>query len=236
MPFNQLQRRDSWPPTILRIHDEDHDEEESAIDENPFAYFLSSPEDLDIDDEDLEDLSAGIEPTSSGKPRVRSVSPFALRRVPLDGDAEEDEDLDLTMPLSLRDFSEQFLTDGRKSRQGNRPPTEGLGISIPHFHVGRGRARVRLPPSRGRGNGMTRSLPARRPHSWHAPSPDMHMIAEERESDEGSQVKDKTEEEKDVEDKDEKGKGVLVHKRMTQAEEELSNPSPKLKKRVHWAL
>ena len=224
MPFNELQRRDSWPPTVMRIRDnETITEDTSAIDENPFVFFLTSPEDIE-DDDDLEDLSAGIE-AASKSPQIREVSPSAIQRSrPLLEDDDEEVEYGLAMPLSLKEFSSRH-TDGRKSRQEHRTEDmlAGLGIAIPDFGAKRGRATLRLTPSRsGHGRGQTRSLSARRPHSWRIPSPDIGTIKEERESDDGDD-----------------------ELRIPKQEKCLSAPpSPevtkkellKAKKRVHWAF
>jgi len=181
MPFNELQRRDSWPPTVVRIRDEEDDAD--AIDEDPFSFFLTSPEDIDDD----EDLSAGIE-SSIKTTSVREIFPSAIQRhSPPTALDNEDEEFGLAMPLSLKDFTRRHTNDGRKSRSSKRSEDglTGLGIAIPEGLSTRGRATVRLTPSRsGRGRGQTRSLSARRPRSWRAPSPDLGSIREEKESDE----------------------------------------------------
>jgi hypothetical protein len=223
MPFNELQRRDSWPPTIVRIRDETTAEETSAIDENPFSFFLTSPEDLD--DDDLEDLSAGIE-SSSKSPQVREISPSAIQRSPLPLEDEEDEEVEygFALPLSLKDFTQRH-SDGRRSRAEQRTEDrlKGLGIEIPEFAATRGRATVRLTPSRsGRRKGQTRSLSARRPHSWQVPSPDIGTIKEERESDDGEDVKEEPKQEISV--------SAPPSPEMTKKE------VVKLRKRVHWAF
>jgi len=220
MPFNELQRRDSWPPTILRINEDETDTME-AIDENPFSFFLTSPEDID---DTLEDISAGIEEGDEPRPRVRTISPSALQRAPMEN--ESHDAFGLGMPFSLRDFT-MAHTKGRELRGvAKREHPVGLGISgaLPEFSA-RGRAPIRLTPSRsGKGRGQTRSLSARRPHSWRAPSPDIGSIQEERESDDGDDSK------------------VEVKAASTQRQEtspaavvEVATP-PKKKKRVHWAL
>jgi len=231
MPYNELTRRDSWPPTIMRIRD-DETEVTDSIDENPFAFFLTSPEELD-DFLDDEDLSAGIETPDSSKSPVREVSPSTLQRLPAEpgADDEDDEDYDfgLAMPLSLKDFAIRH-TSGRKSRAGERPEDKlkGLGIAIPELSAKRGRPTVRLTPSRrGNGRGQTRSLSARRNTSWREPSPDIWTIKEERESD------------------DEKKTEEITHKIETPMSASAPattriggfvQQSPKPKKRVHWAI
>jgi len=238
MPFNELQRRDSWPPTIVRLRNEvEEDEEASEIDDDPFSFFLTSPDDI-IDDD--EDLSAGIESSTSPKTlQVCEVSPSTIQKhsppLPIDdedeGEYDEDEDIDfgLAMPLSLKDFSRKHtnVNDGRQSRSSQRAEDglKGLGISVPEFTPTlRGRAVVRLTP--GRGRGQTRSLSARRPRSWRAPSPDLGSIMEERESDE------------DIRNEE----GLVpriefsVSAPATSYMEQATALPAKPKKRVHWAF
>jgi hypothetical protein len=125
MPFNELQRRDSWPPTVLRLHDATA-EDTKDIDEDPFSFFLTSPDDVDLDDD--EDLSAGIESSSKPTP-VRSISPSEIQKhsppspspLPfIDSDEDEEYDYGLSMPLSLKDFTARHTNDGRKSRSSQR--------------------------------------------------------------------------------------------------------------------
>jgi hypothetical protein len=224
MPFNELLRRDSWPPTIVRIRDDAvMAEETSAIDENPFAFFLTSPEDLD--DDDLEDLSAGIE-TTSKSPQVREISPSAIQRSTplLEDDDDEELQYGFAMPVSLKDFTTRH-SDGRKSRQEQRTEDKlaGLGIVIPEGKARRGRATVRMTPSRsGRGRGQTRSLSARRPHSWQLPSPEIGTIKEERESDDGGDEQNVPKQEKCM---------------SAPSSPEAAKKAPvKPKKRVHWVF
>ena len=116
-------------------------------------------------------------------------------------------------------------TDGRKSRQEQRTEDKlaGLGIAIPEFTARRGRATVRLTPSRsGRGRGQTRSLSARRPHSWQVPSPDIGTIKEERESDDGEDEQNAPKQEMSVS--------------APSSPEAVIKGIVKPKKRVHWAF
>lgn len=220
MPFNQLQRRDSWPPTVIHLRDNADIEE---IDDDPFSYFLTSPD--EITDEDIDDFSAGIE-SDDEKSEVREISPSALQRAPLDiHDEDEDEDVlfGFAMPLSLKDFT-KLSTNGRESRAGHREQLKGLGISIPEFTNSRGRAKVRLASPRGRGKGQSRSVPLRRPHSWREPSPDLGSIREERES------------ENEEEGVKEKEKEIVSAPATARVESKaVATPKPK-KKKVHWAL
>jgi hypothetical protein len=226
MPYNELQRRDSWPPTIIHLRDAE-EENLDNIDDDPISFFLTSPEDID-EFLDNEDLSAGIETPDSHTP-VREVSPSDLQRVPLEDD---DEVFGLAMPMTLKDFTAKHAS-GRKSRTGTRPEDAltGLGINmnIPEFSATRGRPKVRLTPARsGRGRGQTRSLSARRPQSWREPSSDIWTIREEREIDD------------DV--TSEPGRtDVKVQTPVSMSAPASTNigammsPKPKPKKRVHWA-
>jgi hypothetical protein len=222
MPFNELQRRDSWPPTIIRIRDEEPEDLEN-IDEDPISFFLTSPADID-DFLDEEDLSAGIETPESSNSPVREVSPSTLQRRPLEDDQDEDLDFGLAMPMTLKDFTAKY-TSGRNSRAGQRPEDDlkGLGIAIPEFSATRGRPKVRLTPSRGRGKGQTRSLSARRPQSWREPSPEIFTIKEERDTDD-NQNPEKAETPISASAPASTNIGAMM------------TPSSKPKKRVHWAL
>jgi hypothetical protein len=232
MPFNELQRRDSWPPTVLYIRDEDVDDTD-PIDEDPLSFFVTSPEDIDIEDD--EDLSAGIESSKPKSSQVQEVSPSTIQKpsppFPLDDD-DDDEDEDdafgLAMPLSLKDFTRRYVSDGKKSRstQSTEDGLLGLGIAIPITTV-RGRATVRLTPSRsGRGRGQTRSLSARRPRSWQEPNPDLGSIMEEREGDEENKlgVANASRQE------------LSLNAPATLYMEQAAAPPAKPKKRVHWAF
>jgi len=178
--FGEVNRRDSWPPTILRLHDDDLSPEE--IDANPFAYFLTSPA-LEDDDEYeyFEDLSAGIEASNELKTPVREVSPSSLQRTPLETAEDSHAGKGFAIPLSLRDFSMSYPSSKKEKKvlQGTAdldhvpqtPPTPTL----------RGRGTIRLPPNRGRGQTRSRSLSSPRPRSWREPSPDVWSIPEEKE-------------------------------------------------------
>src|SRR5450432_22898 len=179
MPFQELNRRDSWPPTILRLQD-DNDDDLSVedIDENPFAYFLTSPTPEEDDEFDFfEDLSAGIEGDGTSKTPVREVSPSSLQRIPLEQEDESPLGKVLSLPISLRDFT--LTHEKRKKEKATRQAELDRTIAA---NAMRGRRTVRLAPGRtARGRGQTRSLSGSRPHSWREPSPEIDSIPEERE-------------------------------------------------------
>ncbi|TVY94482.1 hypothetical protein LAWI1_G001209 [Lachnellula willkommii] len=221
MPFNEQQkrnlRRDSWPPTIVRIP-----EDLESIDENPISFFLTSPEDMDdflSDDE----LSAGIDPKL---PEIREVSTSSLQRVPR---LEEDDEEEFDVPMTLQDFTERH-NSGRKSRTGQHKDgaerLAGLGIMLPEHAAMRGRPRVKLvPEGRGHARGRARTLSARRPQSWREPSPEIFSIKEERE-DEGEIGGTAM------------GRSVSTPGMISGGILKMSpslSPSPGPKKRVHWA-
>jgi len=242
MPFNELQRRESWPPTVVRLRDNELEESE-AIDANPISFFLT-PSDLSDFSDDDEDLSAGIESSSRKTLPIREISPSSIqKRSPppptiIEEDEEEDIEIGMAMPLTLKEFTRKYSSDGRQSRSSQRTEDglTGLGIAIPEGAARRGRATVRLTPSRngkstGRGQRQTRSLSARRPRSWRAPSPDLVPILEERESDEDEHEKENITEDRKQE--------ISISAPPNAYVEQVVKPvveKKKKKKRVHWAF
>jgi hypothetical protein len=244
MPQGQPTRnRESWPPTILRLIDDDNDidilPEDHDIDANPFEYFLTSPEDLnfpDLEDEFFEDLSAGIEGDGTSVTPVREVSPSSLQRISdLDStdpqDEMEDVEYGFAVPVSLRDFSSAHESK-QKAKNKNRADAgsnttstlDSAGPSSPvMIPAARGRRTVRLAPNRvSRGRGMARSIShSPKPRSWREPSPDVWSIAEEEEASTPGLSADEAGPEK-VE------KPIIAGK-------DQKNPVKKVK-RVHWAI
>ena len=248
MPIHELQRRDSWPPTIIHLHEPATSERSDAIDDNPFAFFLTTPEDID-DLFDGDELDAGIETPDSSRSPVREVSPSSLQRASVSSDEdagdeddgeEENYDFGLAMPLSLKDFTMRH-NSGRKSRAEKRKEDGllGLGITLPltttstsKQHTSnsiRGRPQARIVPARtsssssssSRGRGQTRSLSNRRKNSWLEPSPEIFSIEEEKENEM------------------EKETWMSASAPATSKIEERSAPidiPKKVVKRVHWAF
>jgi hypothetical protein len=177
--FKEVNRRDSWPPTILRLHEDDLSPEE--IDANPFAYFLTSPA-LEEDDEYeyFEDLSAGIEASNEPKTPVREVSPSSIQRAPLETTEDFHAGKGFAMPLSLRDFSIAHSNSKSEKKALNRTAEPNYIPQTPPTPAIRGRGIIRLTPNRGLGRTRSRSLSSPRPHSWREPSPDVWSIPEEK--------------------------------------------------------
>jgi hypothetical protein len=226
MPFKEQNRRDSWPPTIVRLRNNDSTPIDD-IDENPFAYFLTStsPRGSETECDYFEDLTAGIESDDEVRTPIREVSPSAIQRIPFetkDDSRSSTKDIEsFPVPLTLRDFtlsheSKKHDKTLQKQQMGNLDyPTPSL----------RGRHTIRLTSSRlGRGRGMVRSLSATRAHSWREPSPEVYPIPEERE-----------EAEQDL--SPQLYSDVHGHKRdsAVRGEAVVANAT-KVKKRVRWAL
>jgi hypothetical protein len=220
--FKEVNRRDSWPPTILRLHEDDTSEEE--IDVNPFAYFLTSPPPEEDDEIDFfEDLSAGIESENECKTPVREVSPSSLQRIPLETVDDAHAGKGFAIPLSLRDFT--LAHENKKKDKANRKAVAEFD-HMPPTPTLRGRGIVRLTPSRGRGQVRSRSLSNLRPHSWREPSPDVWSIPEEKED---TELEDVPLLSLDVMEDD--------SAQVSAAEEAVIFEEPvrkKVKKRVHW--
>lgn len=233
MPLNALQRRESWPPTQVRLTEDHEDIDDEDLDSNPFSFFLTRPE--DVKDDEVEDIvmSAGIEGSvaASGipKPIIRTIEPSAEQFKRLEESAVYDDDDEdyirdlrskLAVPISLQDYmlaSEQrrFNHPGRRRDRDNDRRTE-LSLS-------RGRGILKAPY--GRSRGRTRSWSgARRPHAWREPSPDVWSIPEEDET-EGNEAREAT--------------PALTDDGVERETENMPltplTPSGKVKKRVHWA-
>lgn len=129
--FRAPTRRDSWPPTQMRLHpsiEQDdsliNDLDLSFIDDDPLNFFLTPAPSSQDDDIDMEmDFDAGIENTKSSVPIVRSISPSSLdggtlNRLPLrpptpprsSGSHSPEPDLD--MAPTPEDDGESYLRFG----------------------------------------------------------------------------------------------------------------------------
>jgi hypothetical protein len=212
-------RRDSWPPTQLRLLRSSSKEEPKQltedIDEDPLTYFLT-PTPLLEDDEMLDgvimDFDAGIEDPSHPHDMVRSVSPSSLDGLSKPSSRSRSPEFDFDMPTPDEDDDDEedyirFATGGYSSRflslpdfaiDGRRPrprsPLFGRSTNLPASFPGPSSPpRGRVLHARGRLSPV-RSVSARgRPgHLWREPSPDVWSIEEETEEDMES-VRDKME-------------------------------------------
>jgi hypothetical protein len=199
-------RRESWPPTQVRLEPPRHTKGEEPrplledIDENPLTYFLTpAPAHHGDDDNDYAmDFDAGIEDPSHPHEMVRSVSPSTLdglRKPDQDRPSSPECDSDVTSPDE--DDDEDYI---RFSPHNSRLTSfrdlhiDGLGTRSCSPVFGRSAnallspASFPSPQSRIRGYpsgrlGRARTLPIRsRPvHLWREPSPDVWSIEEETE-------------------------------------------------------
>ncbi|OBT99452.1 hypothetical protein VE01_02900 [Pseudogymnoascus verrucosus] len=208
MPSHHLIRRDSWPPTILRLgHDGISDI--SDTDANPFAYFLEPAIPADDDNDDYLDLSAGIESDDAKMPQVREVSPSSLQRLPILSDEE------LEAEQAERDMHDWLSVPHRVKERVN---SSGKGSKVGRTGAARGRGLVRSglvpgPVRRSRSAGP-------RGRAWREPSPEIGVIEEEGE---------------DVEM--EMGMGIGGEPGPSGAGKKMEERGwGKIKKRVHWAM
>lgn len=133
MPFNQLKRQDSFPPTILHLSPSNTNKPlpsvpaENDSDVNPISFFLTTPtpeeDDYDYDDDSIdyfsdafdEDYGAGIEGSEEDlrSREVREVSPSSLQRekeAAVTDDIEDEVEVDNT-PLLFRDLIDEEAED-----------------------------------------------------------------------------------------------------------------------------
>ncbi|KXH29954.1 hypothetical protein CNYM01_11902 [Colletotrichum nymphaeae SA-01] len=204
-------RRDSWPPTLVRLAPTIPKDYPSLddIDEDPLTYFLTPAPDLEDDDEDdmtMMDFDAGIEDDSE-REIVRSVSPSSLdgldkskgrsKSPPVPDLSDlatpdtDDEDEDyirfaphgFMIPFSLRDFAIDGLKSmaKSKSRPSKQSPLDNNVLLSPSSFPST-RGRAPVRPGGGRGRQRTTSYRHHRPqHVWREPSPDVWSIEEETE-------------------------------------------------------
>lgn len=236
MPFNSFSRRDSWPPTRIRVASHTDEITDDDLDSNPFSYFLTRPEDDAEGEMQNVDLSAGIEQSTEGssssskQPIIRSVSPSAIQRKRLDeyavyDDDDDDEDYirDLktgfAVPMSLKEYlsANDVKKINHPGRKRDREPEHKTEPAI------RGRGILKSPYGRGRSRTRSLSGGAMRPHAWREPSPDVWSIPEAIEEDDGYVERETTP--ALMEDVGDKENGPISP--MT--------PILKGKKRVHWA-
>lgn len=128
---HQVSRRDSWPPTMMRLHpsiesedtamdvDSNHNDL-SLEDDDPINYFLTptpllddgdTDDDMDSMDLELDMFDAGIEDSLHPQPAIRSISPSDLT-----GPTRPPSSLPKMFPLPIRSPTPP------KARTGSRSP------------------------------------------------------------------------------------------------------------------
>jgi len=196
-------RRDSWPPTQVRLEQPDPKQDTEPrplldrIEDDPLTYFLTpaSPQEFEEDDYCPMDLDAGIEDPNHPQEMVRSVSPSSLeglRKPDHDRPSSPECDSDMTSPDE--DDDEEYirfstnnsrLTSSRDLDVDNRARSPLFGrstnalLSPASFPAP---SRSSYAAAAGR-RGRPRSLSVRRrpSHLWREPSPDVWSIEEETE-------------------------------------------------------
>ncbi|KAH7309487.1 hypothetical protein B0I35DRAFT_412411 [Stachybotrys elegans] len=196
-----MSRRDSWPPTQVRLNpwlpakDEPRPLLED-IDDDPLTYFLTPAPGLEDDHMDsvMMDFDAGIEDGSQPRGIVRSVSPSTLdglarpksRSASPDFDSDmattddEDDDDDEYVYFTGNNFKllslSDFAIDGvRRKRSAALNLPSRNSFPGPGY---RGRTHLRGRPSPARSLSASRARPN---HLWREPSPDVWSIEEETE-------------------------------------------------------
>jgi hypothetical protein len=259
LPLLSRSRRDSWPPTQVRLDPVLPSVEPALedIDDDPLTYFLTpAPAVEDVDIDDMLDFDAGIEDSNHRREIVRSVSPSSLdglsrpksRRSspepelsdgpsPYDDDSEEEyirfQPKAIGLPFNLMDFT----VDGVKMKPRSFTAPVGSGnaltadtlLSPSSVHAPGNRGRT---PARGLGHSRTRSLSARRrpQHIWREPSPDVWSIEEETEEDLNSEIGSSVAR-SDIGEEDAHKKGEEEAKN-----KDLEVPAAKPKKKVRFVL
>ena len=166
-------RSHSWPP--FRLH---HAQPKKTIDENPFAFFVSAPEDGEAVPEDS--LAAGIEET----PRARSLSPFLTRRKPIEPDLAA-----LTAESHIAKLRKWIVKMERRYMNHKLPNHLSVPENSPASPLQQSPGSPQL---RGRGNtrGSPRTLASRtrgtrshsaKPRVWREPAEYMWSVPEEQE-------------------------------------------------------
>ncbi|PHH87687.1 hypothetical protein CDD83_8533 [Cordyceps sp. RAO-2017] len=207
---NIWSRRDSWPPTQVRLspsmskRSSDPRPLLEDIDDNPLTYFLTPTADNELDvigDEDL-DFDAGIEDSSHPREIVRSVSPSSLGGLSRPKARAASPDLDSDGPATDSDDDDYIrFSPGAASRlaplrnmaidglrlRSRSPPVLGRAATTSEGFL----SPASFPAARSRGRsgarvqrmGPARSASARpRPgRLWRQPSPDVWSIEEETE-------------------------------------------------------
>ncbi|KAL7795049.1 hypothetical protein V8C37DRAFT_54683 [Trichoderma ceciliae] len=191
MPMESVftSRRESWPPTQLRLTPTMSIKKRSSIeprpllediDDNPLTYFLTpiSPDDEDVDmmdlDADMMDFDAGIEDASQPREAVRSVSPSSLEGLRKPGSARPaSPDFDSDALTTDDDEDEEYIRFSPTSSPFMLSPLrdfaiDGLGsrAKSPVFGLTANALlspnSVPAPSRRGRGRGRTNSRPSSR--------------------------------------------------------------------------
>lgn len=167
----QHRRRHSWPPLRMHVFKHAHD-----IDQNPFAFFLSTTD--GFDDDDAEDLTAGI----GEAPRARSLSPLHFGATATTPNLESAKSPIAKLKRWIERMERRYVHRGHTSSPEERIASPAIPIpstGSPRSPVSRGRRDDRLSPS------LVAKRDVRshsgRPRVWREPDWDIWPVAEEQE-------------------------------------------------------
>ena len=164
-------RRHSWPPLRMHIFKHAHD-----IDQDPFAFFLSTTN--GFDDRDAEDLTAGV----GEAPRARSLSPLHRGATATSPNLESAKSPIARLRRWIERMERRYAHRGHASSPEQREASQAIPIPSPRSPrspIPRGRRDERLSPSSVARRDM-RSYSGR-PHVWREPDWDIWPVAEEQE-------------------------------------------------------
>lgn len=165
--MRSLRKRHSWPP-LRKPMSLDIKE---TIDEEPFAYFISPPEDRDIFF--ATDLAAGV----GSNRRSRSLSPFQNKSKGILSEDEADKSSVVKLKRWILRMERYYFH--RKSPCKDATTVQPLYIPATSSPPVRGRRNTRTTSS----SRVTHNLrsPPRRPRAWREPSTDLWSVPEEQE-------------------------------------------------------
>lgn len=165
--MRSLRKRHSWPP--LRKPMSFYTSEK--IDEEPFAYFISSADDRDVF------FATGLAADVGSNQRSRSLSPFHKKFTTTLSEDEADNSPVAKLKRWILRMERNYFH--RKSPSKETPAIHSLKVPVTSSPPVRGRRDTRTNSS----SRVTHSLrsPPRRPRAWREPSMDLWSVAEEQE-------------------------------------------------------
>ena len=186
--LKKLRRSHSWPPLHIHVF-----KQHKEIDENPFSFFISPPEDSGGGIAD--DLSAGIE---DGR-RKRSLSPLNIKERPISSIRSRPLSPRAVLTRWIEKMETRYVHKRRASDEAPpkpsaliplraSPPVPTLSPKAPLSPQMRGRA-VKQEGSGGSPKRQIRSHSGR-PRIWRSPPSGIWTLAEEKEQDVNEPAKD----------------------------------------------
>ena len=204
--LKKLRRSHSWPPLHIHVF-----KQHKEIDENPFSFFISPPEDSRGSIAD--DLSAGIE---DGR-RRRSLSPLHIKEKPVSSLRSHPLSPRAVLTRWIEKMETRYVHKRRASDEElpkpsaliplrPSPPIPTLSPTAPLSPHMRGRAVKQQTPN-GSPRRQIRSHSGK-PRIWRSPPSGIWTLAEEKEQDDNEPGKDEESSNK-TEAQDEHGLGIM---------------------------